>query len=560
MNDSSRQTEATNPSRPFLVADWRVEPDTGCLTRAGQLAKLEPKVMELLVYLAQRPGRVLSREELERVIWAGTVVGYDALTNAIIKLRKALGDGSREPRFIETVPKRGYRLIAPVTAFDDAPSLSVPQPGPTVQKQRVSRNLVWAIVALASVAIGWATFDHLGSRTTRIPSIAVLPFANLGGDPKLAYFSDGVREDIITDLSKLSGLRVMTHDPASSHQGNTRALAGPADTSGARYVLEGSVRRSDDDIRITAKLIDTKTGSHLWAEGYNRRMRDLFAVQDDITRNIVAALTLALTDEEKEYVARRDTRSVEAYDLFLQGQARYALNLREENLAARDYFLQALARDGNFTRAHGALALTHTDDLRSGWSSDPRASADAALRHAERAVALDARSAQAHWILGYVHLFAHKDLSAALKMGERAVTLDPNNANAHGLLGMSSIYLGDTRTAIRHAERALLLDPENPARYRTVLSLAHYFAGRYDQALATLEQTLDQNPDRLLPLLYLAATLSQMGKQDDARWVADTVRTKYPDYKLQVWADLQPFANQSQHRKIVDDLRRAGLS
>ena len=558
MNENPHQTEAASPSRPFLIADWRVEPDTGRLTRDDQSIKLEPKVMELLVYLAQRPGRVLSREELEGAIWAGTVVGYDALTNAIIKLRKALGDGSRKPRFIETVPKKGYRLIAPVVGPDDASSSSVPEPA--IWRWHFSRAVIWASVVLAGVAIGWLAFDYFGSRMARIPSIAVLSFANLGDDPKLAYFSDGVREDIITDLSKLSGLRVMAHNPASSSLDKPPTHKGAADTLGTRYVLEGSVRRSGDDIRITAKLIDTRTGSHLWAEGYNRRMRDLFVVQDDITRNIVAALTLTLTEEEKEYVARRDTRSVEAYDLFLQGQARYARNLREENLAARDYFSRALARDGNFTRAHGALALTHTDDLRNGWSHDPSASADAALRHAERAVALDARSAQAHWILGYVHLFVRKDLSAALKMGERAVTLDPNSANAHGFLGMSSVYLGDTRTAIRHAERALLLDPENPARYRTVLGLAHYFAGRYDQALAALEQTLEQDPERLLPQLYLAATLSQMGRQDDARWLADIVRTKHPDYKLQVWVDSQPFANLPQRRKIVDDLRRAGLS
>jgi adenylate cyclase len=558
MNESLRQMRIVNTHQPFQIGDWLVEPDSGRLVHGGRSIKLEPKVMGLLVYLVQRPGQVLSRVELEQAIWAGTVVGYDALTNAIIKLRKAFGDDPHHPWLVETVAKKGYRLIAPVCEHGSASP--APMSGTIVQNQRLLGAATLAALALIALTIGWFTFDHPGSRANRIPSIAVLPFTNLGGDPKLAYFSDGVREDIITDLSKLSGLRVIARNPAPASPDQLPALEGVTKTLGARYVLEGSVRRSGDDIRITAKLIDAETGSHLWAEGYNRQMRDIFAVQVDVTRNIVTALALTLTDEEKEYVARHDTRSVEAYDLFLQGQARYARNLRDDNTSARDYFLRALALDAGFTRAHGALALTHADDFRFAWSSDPAASADAALRHAERAVALDARSPQAHWVVGFVQLYVRKDHAAALKMGERAIALDPINANAHGLLAVSHAYVGNTEAAVRLGERAIQLDPDHTARYRTVLGLAHYVAGRYDKARAALEQALEQNPARLQPQLYLAATLNRLGKPDEARWLADTIRTGHPGFKLQTWADTQPFANQTQLRKIVDDLHRAGLN
>ena len=558
MNESLHQARTVDAHQPFQIGDWRVEPDTGRLIKDGRSIKLEPKVMDLLIYLTQQPRRVLAREELEQAIWAGTVVGYDALTSAIIKLRKAFGDDPHRPWLIETVAKKGYRLIAPVTELDS--TLPAPMPGPVVQRRRLLGATALAILAVVGLAIGWFVLDRLGSRTARVPSIAVLPFTKLGDDPKLAYFSDGVREDIITDLSKLSGLQVIAHNPVFASPEQPLPIKSVAETLDVRYVLEGSVRRSGDDIRITAKLIDIETGAHLWAEGYNRRMRELFTVQDDVTRNIVTALALTLTDEEKEYVARRDTRSVEAYDLFLQGQVRYARNLRDDNVNARNYFLRALALDTDFTRAHGALALTHADDFRFSWSQDPAASANAALHHAERAVALDARSPQAHWVLGYVHLYVRRDHTAALKMGTRATVLDPNHADSHALLAVSQLYAGDTQASVRHIERAMQLSPIQSARYRSVLGFAHYFAGRHDQARVVLEQALEQNPARLLPQLYLAATLSQLGKLDEARWLTDTIRTEHPEFKLQRWAETQPLANQTQRRKILDDLRRTGLN
>ena len=552
MNKSRHSSQATPTHRPIQIGSWLVDPDAARVVKNGRSVKLEPKVMGLLIYLAQRPGQVLARSELEQAIWTGTVVGYDALTSAIIKLRKAFGDDAHQPWLIETVAKRGYRLIAPVSEVGRASPSLASGPNTIVRNWRTLAAALM-IVALTGALGIWFAFDYFGPRPIRVPSVAVLPFTNLGNDPRLAYFSDGVREDIITDLSRLPGLRVIAANQALAAQDT-------AEAQGARFILEGSVRRAGDDIRITAKLIDAQTGLHLWTEGYNRWLRDIFAVQDDVTRNIVTALALTLTDEEKEYIARRDTRSVEAYDLFLQGQARYARNRRDDNAGAHDYFSRALVIDENFTRAHGALALTHVDDFRFSWSRDPAASAAAALRHAERAVALDSRSPQAHWVLGYVQLHVRRDHAAALKLGARATILGPNHADSHALLAVTQLYAGDTQAAVRHIERAIQLSPIQSSRYRSVLGFAHYFAGRYDKARAVLEMALEQNPSRLLPQLYLVATLNQLGKPDEARWLADNIHNEHPEFKLQDWAETQPFANQARRRKIVDDLRRAGFN
>jgi TolB-like protein/DNA-binding winged helix-turn-helix (wHTH) protein len=543
-------------ARPFRVGDWLVEPDAGRLCRGEQSVKLEPKVMALLVYLAQRPGQVVSREELEQTIWAGTVVGYDALSRAITKLRHAFEDDSHHPRLLETVAKKGYRLIAPVTAADSA----TPAQSPNVPHRHRLRFAARGTLALASLVLAWFAVTHFVWGPARALSIVVLPFANLSDDPKLVYFSDGISDDIITDLSRFSGLVVIARQSSFAYKDQPLGAKGIAEALGARYALEGSVRRAGDDIRISAKLIDTQTGRYLWTEAYNRKLRDIFAVQDDVTRNIVKALALTLTVDEKEGLARRYTRSTEAYDLFLRGQAHYARNLREQNLMARSHFQRALALDESFARAHVGLALTHTDDIRFGWTRDLVAATEAARRHAERAMALDARSPQAHFILGYVNLFLSKDRGAALKMAERAIVLDPNFADGHAFLAASNVYVGDLNAAVRHMERAMLLNPVHSSRYPMMLGAAHYFAGRYDQARAALEQSVEQNPLRLDALLYLAATLNRLGRLDDGPFLIGTIRQQHPEFRLDTWAQAQPFTDPARLNKIVGDLRRIGLT
>jgi len=558
MDERAHPAPVPSSRSPFQIGDWRVEPDAGRLTQGDRSSRLEPKVMDLLIYMAQRPGQVLAREELEQAIWTGTVVGYDALTSAIIKLRKAFGDDSHKPWLIETVAKKGYRLIAPVTARGRLATQSVATTVTGSPARLRIAMLALTAVLLAGMAAAWFAFDQRPWRTARTPSIAVLPFANLSGDSKFEYFSDGITEDIITDLSKLSGLLVIARNSVFAYKDQPLALKSVAEALSVRYVLEGSVRRAGNELRVPAKLIDTETGSHLWAERYDRRIQDIFSVQDDVTGNIVKALALTLTDEEKQSVARRYTRSVEAYDLLLRGQSLYARANREDNARARDLYRQAIRLDPKFARAHAALALTHTEDFRHGWSADPSASIREAIEFAQKAVALDDSIPQTHWALGYVYV-SDRRLDEGSAAAERAIQLDPNHADAYTTLAYGRVYQGRSQEAIILVRKAMRLNPHYPGQYPSILGRAYFHLGRYDEAVDTLRHSLDLNAVRTPPRLYLILSYVAQEKLDEARWEIDQLLVNDPGFSLATVDHTIPVADPRDLVRIKDDLRRAGL-
>ncbi|UCE89962.1 MAG: winged helix-turn-helix domain-containing protein, partial [Pseudomonadota bacterium] len=503
--------------RSFQVGDWTVEPGNGRLRRGDVEVKLEPRVMDLLVCLARRPGEVITREELEASVWSGSVVGYDALTSAMIKLRRAFGDNSRHPRVIETVSKKGYRLIAAVSecrpAADDAP---VQIPAAPLQ----SRTSPWSsatraiavfvgLVALAyflATASRVSTPKHFESPRVDKPSLVVLPFVNMSNDPGEEYFSDGITDDLITDLSKFSGLFVVARRTAFAYKQRTMDAKEVGKELSVSHVLEGSVRKADGQVRINAQLIDTDTGFHVWAERYDRRLEDIFAVQDDVRHRIVAALSVSLTEEEKRRIARRYTTSVGAYDHFLRGQAYFARHTQQDNRLAREQFRAAIDLDPSFARAYSALALANVDDFRYQWSQDSGRSAKLALDLATKAVALDKELPQAHWVLGYVHLFGNGNHEQALAMGQRTIALDPNHADGYALLAVTHVYAGQSERAKALISEAMRLNPDSPSQYAAVLGYARFFGGDYTGARRALEQALEINVNRLMPNLYLTAT------------------------------------------------------
>jgi adenylate cyclase len=574
MNEDQQPAHNSDPNRPFRVGDWLVEPAVGCVTRDGRSVKLEPKVMDLLVYLARRPAKVLPREELEDAIWAGTVVGYDALTSAIIKLRKAFDDDSRHPWLIETVPKRGYRLIAPVNDADPATSPEpVTEPGaespPEARplsagpgRRRLARAaLAAAAVVLASLVVAWFALDRTSPDVVPAPaaSIAVLPFANLSGDPDFEYFSDGITEDIITDLSKVSSLLVIARNSAFAYKDQPLSLKSVAEALRVRYVLEGSVRRSGDTIRINAKLIDAATGSHLWVERYDRHIQDIFAVQDDVTHNIVSALALTLTDEENKRVARRYTHSVAAYDLFLRGQSFYARSTEQDNARARELYMRAIEIDPAFARAHAAVALTHTEDFRHGWGSDPARSISQAVARAKQAVALDDSIPQTWWTLGYVYVSNRQNKEGATA-AERAIALDPNNADAKTTLAYARVYQNRPQDAIALVSKAMQLNPRYPSQYPSILGRAYYHLGQYEQAAETLRQAVELNPNRTPARLYLLLSYVALGKLDEASWEGSEILVNDPGFSVATVDQILPVSDPRELARMRDDLRRAGLN
>lgn len=549
----------------FQIADWTVDPASNQVIRGEQRARLAPKVMEVLVYLAHRPGEVVTREELEAAVWAGTIVGYDSVTSAIQKLRKALDDEPRQPRIIETLSKRGYRLVAPVSPpenqFRDQ-AQTVPS---APSRHRWLPNSLLALLALlmATVAALWWK-NQRETTVTIVPvesvpkSIAVLPLKNIGNNPEQEYFADGITEDIITDLSRLSNLTVVTRDTALSYKGDEILAQDVANDLGVRYVLQGSLRKSGDRLRITAQLIDTANGNHIWAERYDRKLVEIFALQDEVTQSIVTALAIKLTTEEKRQLIVPVTHNFEAYDLFLQGQQHFKQRTVEANGLARAAYKRAIELDPTFARAYGALAVVLTHDFRQGWTEAPNETLEQALVLARKAVALDKTSPQTYWALSFVYLY-RKQFNEAVDAVEQAIQLTPNYADGYGLLAFISTFRGQSEEATAYIRRGIELNPYYTYEYTFSLGRAYYDSGRYPEAIEALGEVVERNANAFFPRLYLAASYIRQGLQEEAEWEIEEVQVINPNTSLSHINNTLPFENQAQLEAFMKDLRQAGL-
>jgi len=562
-------------SRSFKLGDWRVEPATDRLIQGEQEIKLEPRVMDLLLYFAEHPGEVLTREQLESSVWAGMVVGYDSLTSAMNKLRKAFNDDPRNAKFIETVAKRGYRLIAPVVYPVIASSASVEHsteitPARELQGLRHKRSIVTVtfavVIVVATVLVTVfernpsTTNTPIKESTTSRPGIVVLPFVNLNDDSAQAYFSDGITDDLIVDLSRISGLFVISRRSAFMYKTRKVDIPALAKELGVGYVVEGSVRRNNDNLRVNVQLVDAATGINLWAQRFDRKTTDLFSVQDDIRRNIINAMSVTLTEEEQKREQQRYTSNFEAYDYFLRGQAALVKRASAgDNSQAQLLMEKAIALDSHFARAYAALALIHADAYRFDWTDNPRHTADEALRIGKRAVELDPNSPQAHWVLGYIYLFLFKDHNKALEMGERTLKLDPNNADAYTLLGVTHVYNNDPQEAKSLMLHLMQNNKYYPSQVPAILSRAYLQLGQYEEALAANDKTLLINPTRIQSNVFRILILYRMGQIEDAKWQADQLKSMHPNFKASVWADRQPFSDSRITVKMLEELKQVGL-
>jgi TolB-like protein/DNA-binding winged helix-turn-helix (wHTH) protein/Flp pilus assembly protein TadD/rhodanese-related sulfurtransferase len=514
---------------PFILAGWRVEPSLMRISDAEQTVRLEPMAMEVLVYLARSPGAVVSRSELEATVWAGKVVGHDAVSNAIIKLRKALGDKARNPHIIETIPKTGYRLIAEVILDSDEAAPDDPAPG---QRPRYRWTVSLALGVIAVLAIGIALLwlpriveyepvspGEMAFPLPEIPSIAVLPFTSLSTDSDLEYFTDGMTDDLITDLSKVSGLFVIARNSVFAYKGKAVNARQVAQELGVRYVMEGSVRRVDNQVRINAQLIDATTGGHDWAERYDGSLDDIFSMQDRITKEIVSALAITLTGYEKEHLEQVETTNPEAYDAFLRGWVRYRQGGPEDLTRALSHFEQAIELDPGYARAHTALAASYWSIAWNGWWRNLDLIPSLAMERTRLALkkALAKPSALAHQVASEkaAHLLRKPD--EALAQAKRAIALDSNDPAGH--LAMSTALLKADRPAeaVESVRRAMRLDPHYPASYLTRLGQAQFAMGEYQPAAASLETAARLNPDDDWTYVYLTATYGQLGRTQEAK-------------------------------------------
>jgi adenylate cyclase len=390
------------------------------------------------------------------------------------------------------------------------------------------------------------------------PSIAVLPFTNMSGDPEQEYFSDGISEDIITDLSRLSNLFVIARNSSFSYKGGNVKVQEVGRDLGVGFVLQGSVRKAGNRVRISAQLVETASGHHLWAERYDRELKDIFSLQDEITRLIVSTLSVRLIEGEESHLTRRETESFAAYDMFLQGQRHLNSSTRESFALARSAFRDAIARDPEFARAYGALATTLAREVLRGWSTSPTEALIRALELAQNAVAIDPESPQAVWALGYVHLYRNEHVRARVA-ANRAVELAPNYADGYALLANISNFMGEAADAVRYTEKGTELNPHYSWEYPYNLGRAQYMLGDYEAAIESLSDAVARNAFSGIPRLYLAASYIRVGRLEDAQWQVIELEVNDPEMTLSHLEISFPVSNTQINSQLFADLRQAGM-
>ncbi|MGB5397158.1 MAG: winged helix-turn-helix domain-containing protein [Gammaproteobacteria bacterium] len=561
---------------PFYVADWLVDPSICRISKDGIEHKIEPKAMTVLVCLAQNQGRVMSREALEEEAWRGVVVGYDSLASAIIKLRKALGDDSRHPQYIETVPKKGYRLICAVSRPRpvDPPAATISSIPPVQAGHSpvpVAPGRWFNIAAIAMLAFALLVLvvlqvnnSHQDPEKTLAQDddrlvIAVLPFNNLSDDPQQDYFSDGITADLITDLSKISGLSVIARNSVFVFKDSDIDMRSVKHELGADYAVEGSVRKIGNTVRISARLIDTSNSINVWAERFDGKMENIFAFQDAVTSQIITSLEIKLTDKDKTRLANKYSDSIEAYDEFLRGWQSLWLSSREGMLEARVYFQNAIALDNQFARAYGNLALTYIYDHMNGWSNDDDMALAKAHEYADKAISIDPNLPQVYWVKGFADIFS-RNYRQSLQNAQIAIDLDPSFADSYGLLATTLNYAGKPRQAAVEMRKAMLLNPKYPAIYNVIYGEILFNMRDYQGAIENFNHALDMNPEIEESRIWLAAAYANVGNIDEASWQLEQLKLIGREISLQRLEKVIPFKIPQQRKYFIDGLYKAGLN
>ena len=386
------------------------------------------------------------------------------------------------------------------------------------------------------------------------PSIAVLPFKNLSGEKEQEYFSDGITHDIITDLSKFKGLFVIASNSAFSYKGKVESIQQVAKELGVQYVLEGSVQRASDRVRINAQLIDATTGKHLWAERYNRDANDLFDIQDGIIETIIASVSFKLDAVERARALRKATSSLEAYDYYLRGRDAFLLWTKEDNTRAGELFRKAIELDPNYAKAYANLAWVHGNEWRFNWSNDPDTSLDQALEIAQQALALDPDDHESHWALGFVYLF-RREFDRSITEYERALALNSKHAEFLVDIADALVYMGRTDSAIAQYKEAMQINPRFPEWYFWRLGWAYYHAGRFEEAFSTLRKMNNPAPK---VHLTMAVVYVRLGRLEEARAEVAEFLKKEPEFTLEA-VKRHPYKDQAQLDQMIDDLQQAGF-
>jgi TolB-like protein len=508
----------------ILFDSHTLDTDRRELRRGSALIAVEPQVFDLLVFLIENRDRVVSKDDLIASVWGGRIVSDSTLTSRINAARKAVGDSGEEQKLIRTIARKGIRFVG---SLREEPS---------------------AVSATTSVL-------PLPDR----PAIAVLPFTNMSGEPEQEYFSDGISEDIITALSKLRWFLVIARNSSFIYKGKAVHMKQVAEELGVGYVVEGSVRKGGDRVRITVQLNDVATGSHIWAERYDRDLADVFAVQDEITEAIVAAIEPQLYAAENFHGQRKPPDSMDAWDLVMRALSHYWRVTRQDNVVAQALLEKAISIDPNYGQALGVLATSHTFSAHMGWE-DMAVSAPIAERAAQTAIRSDSEDPWAHHALGCVYLFTRR-FDDSLAEFELALRLNPNFSLAQGYYGLALSYCGRWQEADEAARRAIRLSPRDPfsAVYYGIAAYSQFIGRNYDEAIRLAREAIRQRGDFVGAHRVLTAAAGIAGQIDVAKVALQELRRAQPNISLAWIASQMPIKQDSDRERYLEAFRRAGL-
>jgi TolB-like protein/Tfp pilus assembly protein PilF len=515
-------------------------------------------------------------EENVRLKFAVDRVG--ATLDDIVILYEDLLNGEAWEKFILNLQGRKVEHLPEAEAIQSVGE--VPKsPGSPMERQKTpwQGRRRWAVlvalivVITAAVALAtWklylkptpdkkASVEKMALPLPDMPSIAVLPFTNMSGEKEQEYFSDGITEDIISALSQIPTLFVIASQSTFTYKGKPVKIQQVGEDLGVRYVLEGSVQRSGDTLRVTAQLIDATTGHHLWSERYDREMKGIFALQDDITMKVITALQVKLMEGEHARLLAKGTKNLQAYLKFLQAREIFLTVTKEGNVQARRLLEEVIALDPQFAQAYSVLGWITYVDVAVGLSKSPYESYKQAFELAKKAVAMDDSFPTAHSLLGFLHVVMGRQYDKGIAECERAIALAPNSASAHIWMGQVLMLAGRHEEAIRHSEQALRLDPIAPGLYYRNLGSAYFYAGRYEEAIAAHKKSLNRAPNDILTHLALTTAYSWAGRLEEARAQAAEVLRIKPNFSVEERAKMGLYKNQADLERYLEGLRKAGL-
>ena len=518
----------------FFFDDHALDTDRRELRRGPETIAVEPQVFDLLVFLVQNRDHVVSKDDLIDAVWGGRIVSESTLSSRINAARRAVGDSGEGQKLIRTIPRKGLRFVGAVRTQGGANEQAV-------EPSHEGREPPRAVLPLP---------DR--------PAIAVLPFANLSGDPEQEYFSDGISEDIITALSKLRWFFVIARNSSFIYKGKPVHMKRVAEELGVGYVVEGSVRKVGDRVRITVQLSDAATGNNIWAERYDRALADVFAVQDEITEAIVAAIEPQLYAAETFRSRRKPPNSMDAWDLVMRALSHFWRVTRQDFLVAQALLEKAVTLDPNYGQALGVLATSQTFGAHMGWADT--AVVPLAERAALAAIRADSEDPWAHNALGSAYLFTRRFEDSLAEL-EVALRLNPNFSLAQGYYGLVLSYAGRWEEGSVAARRALRLSPRDPfsAVFCGIAAYAEFLGRNYEEAIRLAREGLRQRSDFVGAHRVLTAAAGMAGKDDVAAAALQELRRAQPNISLAWIANQMPIMHEAGRDHYLEGFRRAGL-